>query len=266
MKKLIVLAMALGLAACSKDASADKSSETRAAKVAAAKVAAAKATHNAARDLPSLDTVLARHYAALGGEHKLRKAKTLMYAGTSYKGDSKVTIAKYYTRGGKVRIEKTGDKGEKVMVVNGDKAWKAYDGEVHEITGEKMSSMKRMATMDDALLTYKRDGYRVSLEGQKSVKGKPAYELKLVMNDETELRYIDAASYYEVKRVMSWTGKDGKPGSTSMYFSDYRDIGDGMMLNHRVDYESDKGTGKFIIESASYNQPIAAAKYAKPTL
>ena len=267
MYKMTALAIALCLTGCTKD-SGDKSSDTDIINTANAATVKDKAPAAARVEaLPSLEHVLAKHFKALGGEDNLRNAKTLTYSGTYTHGDKTATIAKFYERAGnKFRVEK--DKGDETMikVVNGDKAWQLHDGKVEEMTGEKAQYAMKGASMDDELLTYKQDGSAVKLVGKGNVDGKPAFQIEIAKGEhKTEMRYIDAGSFLEVKRVVSWQ-KEGKSGKTTIKFSDYRDVGDGMMINHRADYQSDEGPGVFIIDSAAYNAPIDAARFEPPAV
>ena len=261
MHKLTVLAVCLTMTGCAKDFS-DKSGDNDL--ISTAHAATAKPT-SAADRMPTLEGVLARHFEALGGENNLRTAKTMMYSGTYTQAGKTTKVAKYYQRAGhKFRMEKQNDEKSKLMIVNGDQVSLTINGKAEELPAAKMAKMVRYGDMDDVLLTYQQGGQKVRLLGKSEVKGKPAYELEIVRSaHETELRYLDAASYLESKRVVSWQ-HEGKSGKTVVYFSDYRDVGNGMMVNFHADYESEKGPGQFVLDAASYNEPMDAARFQIP--
>ncbi len=249
------LALIISLTACTKenDHSAEKA-ET-ASKVTTDTAKAAKA------EMLSLDMVLAKHFDALGGEQKLRAAKTLQYAGTKTHGDKTVKVAKYIKRGHKLRVEKSMGDESSVMAFNGKKAWKQKGKNTEELPEKKLAYLERESDIDDPLLTYKKNGYKVALKGKAEVKGKPAYHISLQMGESKEHRYIDASSYLEVKRTIAWKDDKGAEHLTNVFFSDYRDVGDGLMLNHRADWEGKEGKGTFVVEKAAYNKPIDDDKF-----
>lgn len=250
----ITMALALSLTSCAKEKNSAPAQAESASKVTTSQT-------SAAAEMLSLDDLLHKHFAALGGEQKLRTAKTLHYAGKKQHDGKTVTVSKYLKRGGKLRVEKREGDNLYVMAINGDKGWKQKNGEVAALPPEKLAHMEHEASIDDALLIYKDKGYRVELLGKTEIKGRPAYKLALHIGDMAEKRFIDAASFFEVKRVIAWKDKEEKMHKTAVYFSDYRDVGDGMMINHRVDWKSEKGEGSFIIDKAVYNQPIDDDKF-----
>ncbi|MCG8418091.1 MAG: hypothetical protein MJE77_09140 [Proteobacteria bacterium] len=250
------IALAVCLTACAKEESQESKQDS--AKVEqAAKVTASQAANRTNAEKLTLDTLLKKHFAALGGEKKLRTAQTLMYGGKKYYDGKSVEITKYIKRGNKLRVEKRHGDEVSIMAFNGKKAWKKKGDKVKALPEKELSHLEYESSIDDALLVYRDKGYKVRLIGKAEVKGSPAYHVELIVPERmTENRFIDAASYFEVKRVVAWKDKENKMKKVTVYFSEYRDIGDGMMINHRVDWKNEKGKGKFIIEKAAYNQPM----------
>lgn len=256
----ILLALGFSLTSCAKESSTPAASSEAGKAESAAKVTASR-TAPAKAESMALDEILARHFDAMGGEKKLRSVTTMHYAGTKVHGDKSLQVAKYLKRGNKMRVEKRHGDEVSVMAFNGEKGWKQHGKEVKALPAEKLAGMEHEAAIDDPLLTYKDKGYETRLIGEAKVKGAMAYHISQKVGDVAQERYIDAKSFLETKRVMVWSKKDGQQYKTAIYFSDYRDVGDGMMVNHRVDWEGESGKGHFVIEQAAFNKPIDDAKF-----
>lgn len=251
-------ALIVCLTACTKENTNSIDKAESASKVTASQTGAAKA---AEAEMLTLDDLLAKHFEALGGEKKLLAAQTLYYAGTQTHGDKTVHVSKYIKRGKKLRVEKRMGDETSVMAFNGKQAWKQKGESTEELPAKKVAYLEHKADIDDPLLVYKKKGYTVSLVGKVEIKGNPAYHVSLQVGDSKEERFIDAKSYFEVKRLVTWKADDGAEHTTKVLFSDYRDIGEGMMVNHRVDWEGKEGKGTFIIEKAAYNKPMDDSKF-----
>ena len=256
----ILLALGFCLGSCARDSATSEASSEASAEASKAEVTASRTAPAESRAM-TLDDILARHFEALGGEKKLRGVTTMYYAGTKMHGEKTVQVAKYLARGHKLRVEKRHGDEVSVMAFNGEKGWKQHGKEVKDLPAEKLAGMKYEAAIDDPLLVYKEEGYETRLIGEAEVKGAMAYHISQKVGEMSQERYIDATSFLETKRVMVWSKEDGEQHKSTVYFSDYRDVGDGMMVNHRVDWESESGEGHFVIEQVSFNQPIDDAKF-----
>jgi outer membrane lipoprotein-sorting protein len=211
------------------------------------------------------DSLIKKHIAALGGYDRLKSARTMQYAGKTYDGDKVTTFAVYRERPNKFRKEGQKDGKPIVKVFDGAAGWVLDEsGKVNAIAADKLAGMKSHAEFDDAVLDYEKRGHKVELAGVEEVNGKRAYKIRLtVAGGDVETRYIDAVSYFEVKRTFSGT-HEGKPFEKSIYFSDYRPV-NGIQTNHVIELtEKDGKKVRSVIETMSYDAPIDAALFRAP--
>jgi hypothetical protein len=155
--------------------------------------------------------------------------------------------------------------GNTVMVkaFDGTQGWVMKDGKAEIMPAEQSTHMRAYAEFDDPLLDYAKHGVKVELLGVEELAGGKAYKLQVTMpSGESELRWIDGKSWFEVQRSMSYT-HEGKTVTKTIGFGDYRRV-DGQMVNHTVTWEADGKTGTAVISNVAFNKPFARALFAAP--
>jgi hypothetical protein len=214
-----------------------------------------------AGDLSAQD-IVSRHLQALGGEQKLRQAKS--FQATSLKQDDEgvATMTQYRARPNLVRYELQKDGAIQVKAFDGKQAWMMEEGQAKAMPAEKSKMMGEHAQFDDVLLDPAKRGVKLSVSGVEQVKGAPAYKLTLTKGQDVETRYIDQKSFLEVKRVARGT-HEGKPYEKTVHFSDPRPV-DGIMVNHVTEWEVDGKKGRSVVESARFNAPVDPALFQLP--
>lgn len=215
----------------------------------------------ASSDLSAQD-VVSRHLQAVGGEEKLRAAKS--FQATSLKQDDEgvATATMYRARPNLVRYEHQKDGVVKVKAFDGKQAWMLEDGQAKAMPAEKSKMMGEHALFDDVLLDPAKRGVKLAVAGVEDVKGAPAYKLTLTKGQDVETRYIDQQSFLEVKRVAKGT-HEGKAYEKTVHFSDPRPV-DGIMINHVTEWEVDGKKGRSVVESARFNAPLDKALFQMP--
>ena len=110
-------------------------------------------------------------------------------------------------RGGKIR-EVIGDPGSMVIRTSNGKTGWVLDS-AHGVkaprarTADDLKNAAASADIDGPLIKYREKGNRVELAGIDTVKGSPAYRLKIVMKDgEERIDDVDCATFLEVR----WQG------------------------------------------------------------
>src|SRR5688572_25284984 len=71
----------------------------------------------------SLDAIVSKHLAALGGADLLRATKTMSYTVSGEKAGKKYTKTAYYARPGKMRVDFETDDGKGSKGFDGKVAW-----------------------------------------------------------------------------------------------------------------------------------------------
>lgn len=245
--------LVVGLVALAPIAAADRSKHVE-----------AKATVKAPVAELSLDAIVGKHLAALGGADLLRATKALSYTSTGEKAGKKFTKTVHFARPGKMRVDfQMADEPLASKGFDGKVAWKKKAGEAAIALGaEDTAAMKLHANFDEPLLDYAKRGDTVKLLGTSEVGGKPAYELEVTAAGEIERVFIDAATFLPVQRA--WTiKKDGKPVTTTMKMGDYRVV-QGRMVNHSVAFEMEGTVTTGAIAQVVFDKPPADSVFAMP--
>lgn len=254
MKSWRGIGLVVGLAALAPLASADR------AKPAMVEAKAAKA---AAAEL-SLDAIVAKHLAALGGADVLRATRTMSYVVTGEKAGKKYTKAVHYARPGKMRVDFETSEGKGAKGFDGKVAWIQKPGEAPAaMTAEHAAMMKLHADFDEPLLDFAKRGIGVKLIGRSEVGGIPAYELEIARSGvEVERHFLDAATFLPLQRT--WTQvKDGKSIAIAVRFGDYRKV-QGRAINHSIEVTADGVTSKSVVSQVAFDRPIDASRFVMP--
>jgi outer membrane lipoprotein-sorting protein len=213
----------------------------------------------------SLDTIVAKHIAALGGADVLRATKTMSYVVTGEKAGKKFTKTAYFARPGKMRVDFESDEGKGSKGFDGKVAWARKPGEAAAVAlgAEDTAMVKAHAEFDEPLLDYAKRGISVKLIGTSEVAGKPAYELELTKpSGDVERHFIDAGTFLPAQRT--WTvKKDGKVTTAQVRFGDYRKV-QGRMINHSVEFSGDGYSGKSVVSQVTFDRPFDAALFTLP--
>jgi outer membrane lipoprotein-sorting protein len=237
-KRMIVLAMALGIVA-----------------PAAAQTA---------------DEIVAKHIEAMGGLEKLKSVKSVRMTGRMTVGPGiEAPVTMEVKRPNSMRMDFT---------VQGMVGSQAYDGKVgwtlmpfggskvpQQMAGDELQMAAEQADIDGPLVDYKAKGNTVELLGKETVEGAEAYKLKVTLKSGVvRTMYIDAEHFLQVKeeskRTIRGTEIDGET-----IFGDYKEVG-GLMLPHSID-SGQKGSPqrqKLVVEKIELNVPIDDARFKMP--
>jgi hypothetical protein len=212
----------------------------------------------------SLDAVVDKHLAALGGADLLRTTKTMTYAVTGEMAGKKFSKTVRYARPGKIRIDLESADGSISKGFDGKVAWMKKGAEAAvAMNAEATAAMKSEADFDEPLLDYARRGDAVKLIGKSEISGAPAYDLELTKaHGEVEHHFLDAATFLLVKRA--WTGKyAGKTVTMAAQFADFKAV-QGRMVAYSIEFGTDTSAGKSTVTQVAYDKPIDAAVFALP--
>jgi outer membrane lipoprotein-sorting protein len=193
----------------------------------------------------SIDEIINKYFESIGGIEKIKVLKTLKMIGT------------FPTPQGDFTFEMNRKAPDKMMIsldVMGMKLIpQAYDG-VHAWTinpftenknaqllpEDQAKALRSEAIFEDPFLNYKQKGHELTLEGSADLDGTSCYQVKLIMNkgkegeEATSTYFIDKESYLSVM-VRQNKGVQSGGQDTEIYFSDYQDIENGMIMPFNFD-------------------------------
>ena len=213
----------------------------------------------------TVDVIVKKHIAALGGEKLLRAGKTLTFTVSGEKLGKKFTKTVWQARPNKMRVEFTSDDGLMQKGFDGKVAWlKKADAKAEAMSAEDTASMAMHATFEEPLLDYAKKGTTVKLVGKTDVKGAPAYDLEVTLKGgEVEHHFLDASSFLLVRRTFMGKDKDGKAKQMAVGFGDYKKI-QGRMVNHSVEWEDADKAHKSVVSKVAFDKKMDAKLFAMP--
>jgi outer membrane lipoprotein-sorting protein len=218
----------------------------------------------------SVDEIIAKYAAAMGGLDKLKAVKTARMTGKMTLGPGiEAPVVVELKRPNAMRMD---------ITVQGMTGTQAYDGTIgwslmpfqgsktpQQMSADDVKMAQEQADMDGPLLDYKAKGHTVELVGKDKVEGADAYKLKVTMKTgDVRFIYIDAEHFLQLKEE----GKrkiQGAEVETETIVGDYKAV-DGLMFPHSMD-SGQKGSPqrqKMVIEKIELNVPIDDARFKMP--
>ena len=227
--------------------------------------------------LPSVDQILAKYTAALGGEQAVRKITSRVITGTQYIPTGP---------GGGTLVPATIERDQKApnLVVNiyhtptytisdgfdGSQAW-AQDmrGRVTQPLGIDQGRVKRDA--DFYLpLDLKQAYTKMEVREVASVNGHEAYEVIATPQGDTEERlYFDVVTGLLIRKQSALPTQAG-PSPSHVDYDDYRDTGSGVKFPYTITMSPANprtvlsGTATLYVTKVQDNAPLDSSKFAKP--
>lgn len=192
------------------------------------------------------DEIVNTYLKNIGGVEKWKSLKTARLAGTvpTPQGDFAFEM-----------LRKAPNKLLLSIDVMGQKLIpQAYDGEIawtinpfmgsstpQKLPEDQYTTIKSEADFEDVFIDYAKKGSTISYEGTEDVDGINCFIVKLIKNKgnaEEELEYtyyFDSETYLPV--LVKQTPKGGQMAGQEMsvYYSDYQDAGDGLIMPFKID-------------------------------
>lgn len=213
----------------------------------------------------TVDEIIDKHVAALGGLDKLTGVKTL-YVERSLSVQGMAIPSKSTTVVGKaMRSESTIMGNSMIQVIDGATGWMIRPtmmggtGEPENMPADQVKQMTGQLDPFGPLVDYKTKGTQVELVGKEKVDGKDTYHLKIKTKDGRAMdEYLDADTYLPSKVKADMNGQVGE-----ISFSDYKDQ-DGIKFANTMEMMSPQGALTFTTEKITLNGPVDEAMFKKP--
>jgi len=190
----------------------------------------------------TVDGILSKYFESVGGIEKWKALKTMKMTGMvpTPQGEFAFTMSRKAPNKYMVSLDVMGKKMIP-QAYDGETAWmlNPFKGDTapQKLPEDQAKAVKLEADFEDPFIDYGIKGYEVSFEGSEDVDGIKCYVLKLIKNkgqgaDESTLSYyFDSETYLPVMQKQKTA--DGQ--DADVYFSDYQDAGDGMMMPYNMD-------------------------------
>ncbi len=213
----------------------------------------------------TVDEIVDKHIAALGGADKLKSVNTIVAERSlSVQGMDIPTVSTLVVNKA-VRSESTVMGNSMVQAFDGTNAWMIRPtmmggtGEPENMPAEQLKQLKSQLDPFGPLFNYKEKGNKVELVGTEKVDKKDTYHLKVTTaSGDVSDQYIDATTYLLTKTKASANGQD-----IEINFSDYKDV-DGIKFAYAMDLTNQMGNLAFLTSKIKINSPVDEKVFKKP--
>jgi len=214
--------------------------------------------------------IINKYLDSMGGIERLREWKTLKGTGKYImlaQGNTEVPFVSWYKAPNKKRVE---------MIINGQKAIYAFDGEtswfldplkgIYEPT--LMPEQQAKNNLDNAdeyaFIDYKKKGHKVEFLGTEQINDLNVYKIKLVrVNGSESYHFFECNSGHEVK-ILLYTSNNSSIITTEILESDFRNI-DWLLLPFTIEtWINGRSANKMLIDNAEINIFLDDSLFSMP--
>ena len=224
-----------------------------------------------AQTVPSVDELVNKNIAALGGSEKIRAMQTIKMTGRiDAPGELEFPFTIYAMHPDFRRFEMQVFGKSVISAFDGNDAWTIdpSKGTEEPIRGSETELRRERESSDGSLTSdlfdYREKGSMLELAGNEEVRGRAAYKLKLVnKHGVVKYIYLDAETFLESKKATVAT-QDHPEIEADEYPSDYRPVA-GVMMPYFVEMRKD-GTEpvKVVVEKIEVNLALDDSLFRFP--
>jgi hypothetical protein len=214
----------------------------------------------------TVDEIVDKHVAALGGMDKLSGVKTVVTDRSLSVQGMEIPSTTTIVVGKSMRSESTVMGNSMVQVVDGTTGWMIRPammggtGDPEDMPAEALKQSTGQLYPFGALVNYKANGSKVELVGKEQVDKKDVYHLKVTTKEGQPLdEYLDATTYLLSKVKTSMNGQDSE-----ILFSDYKEVNGVKFPNTMEIVGGQMGTITFLTNKVVVNGPVDEKIFQKP--
>lgn len=214
----------------------------------------------------SADEIIGKHQAAMGGDAKLKSLKAMVSEGNmSVQGmEFPFKVSVISNTGMRMEFEAMGTHNIQVATPTGGWYFLPIQQQTEPVdaSAEDMKDVGNDLDLQGEIIDAKAKGHNLELVGKETIDGKEAYKFKLTRKNGTVANYfIDAASYYIVKRIHSATVQ-GQTMELETKMSEFKKTDDGYVYASVI--EQLPMDTKIVITKVQANPAIDASILQKP--
>jgi hypothetical protein len=214
----------------------------------------------------TVDEIVDKHVAALGGLDKIKSINTLVVERSLAVQGMEIPNKTILVVGKSFRNESTVMGNSMVQVVDDSKGWMIRPtmmggtGEPEDMPADVVKQQLSSLDPFGGLVNYKEKGNKVELVGKEQIDKKDVFHLKMTTAEgQTMDEYVDANTYLITKIKTSMNGQEGE-----IDLSDYKEV-DGVKFPNTMDVSNAQmGTMLFITNKIAVNPPVDQAIFKKP--
>jgi hypothetical protein len=215
----------------------------------------------------TVDEIVDKHVAAIGGMDKIKAVNTLVVERSLAVQGMEIPNKTTLVVGKSVRNESTVMGNTMIQVVDDSKGWMIRPtmmggtGEPEDMPDDQLKQQLSSLDPFGGMVGYKEKGNKVELVGKETANKTDVFHMKVTSKDgQVTDQFVDANTYLLSKIKVSMNGQDGE-----IDLSDYKEV-DGVKFANTMEISNPQmGTMSFITNKISVNAPVDAAIFKKPT-
>jgi len=178
----------------------------------------------------SVDEIVDKHIAAMGGRDKLKSLETMYTEGVMEMQGMKIPIRLWVVNNKAVRMEFEVMGANNIQVVTRNGGWMQMPmqgPEPREMDSGMVRSMQPRLDLAGELYDYKSRGRTVTLEGKETTGGVESYKLKVTNENGSVMHlFVDASTYY-IDKIETRVSIQGQEMNIATILSDYKKTDNG---------------------------------------
>lgn len=213
----------------------------------------------------TVDEIVDKHVAAMGGFDKLNSVKTIVTELSVAINGMEIPSKTQLVVGKSLRSESTIMGNAMVMAVSDSKGWMIRPtmmggtGEPEDMPSDELNRQISQLDPFGGLVNYKEKGNTVELVGKEKVDKKDAFHIKLTSKDGRVMdEFLDANTYLVSKVKTSINGQEGE-----LNLSDYKEV-EGIKFPYTLDMTNQMGTLSIITNKVTINNKLDDAIFKRP--
>lgn len=211
----------------------------------------------------TVDEILDKHIAAIGGKEKWLNVKTIvMDGGLKVQGaDVTVKMTAVHNKGARQDISVAGMSGYELYTPTEGWGFMPFQGQTkpEAKTADEVKRNLDELDLQGSFIDYKAKGHTIEYLGKEDVEGTECFKLKVNRkNGGEQTCYFDPTSYMLV-RTITKTQAAGQEMEITTDYSDYRDV-DGLKLPFNLAQQF----GNIVFTDIKINTPVDDAVFQLP--
>ncbi|CAG5018162.1 hypothetical protein DYBT9275_05944 [Dyadobacter sp. CECT 9275] len=214
----------------------------------------------------TVDEIVDKHVAAMGGMDKMNAIKTLVMERSMAVNTMEIPMVTKLVVGKSIRNESTVMGNKMIQVVDNGKGWMIRPtmmggtGEPEDMPADQLKQNTASLDPFGSLVNYKEKGNKVELVGKEKVDKKDVFHLKITTKDGQVIdQYVDANTFLVNKLKASFNGQEGE-----INFSDYKEV-EGVKFSNTMDMTNPQmGVLTFITNKITVNSNLDDSVFKRP--
>ena len=214
----------------------------------------------------TVDEVLDKYIAAVGGKDKLLALSSVTTQGVSVMNGNEITTTTIKVQGKLFRNEINFGMGSAVTIVTPEKGWRSNPrngGAFEPMAEDVLKASQYQMDCPGPLVNYAAKGHKAELLGKETVDNTDCFKIKLTTNSAKEITYwIDSKTYlmHQTAQKGGFGGGSGGDTEVTTIYKDYKDV-DGLQFPFTADISGGFGGGTMTYEKIELNKPVDEKLY-----